>query len=190
MLKKLILVSILFISPQFLIAQDDSGTLVTFTEKDGIPSNTITAILQDHLGYIWIGTMNGLLKYDGYNFHRDELKEFMDSSAYNPGIACLFEDSEFNLWIGIVGGVVKYNRVERKYHFYSLHQESDLGTGVLKFINAINEDTHGTIWMGVRKFNGPLNEDGLVYIEKGTKNGRIGEVTAPIPVPKESYAKQ
>lgn len=38
------------------------------TTLEGLPSNTITCLMQDHSGFIWIGTNNGLCRYDGYNF--------------------------------------------------------------------------------------------------------------------------
>jgi len=37
------------------------------TVKDGLPENNVTCILHDYLGYLWFGTQNGLVKYDGYS---------------------------------------------------------------------------------------------------------------------------
>jgi ligand-binding sensor domain-containing protein len=37
------------------------------TIADGLPENSVLCILQDHLGYMWFGTQNGLVKYDGYD---------------------------------------------------------------------------------------------------------------------------
>ena len=109
MTKRLITILIILISVQSsLVAQEVSGNLVSFSEKDGIPSNTTYSILQDHLGFIWIGTDLGLLKYDGYKFHRYDLDQ-------HHIISSLFEDSEFNLWFGTEWGVFKYNRIKQDY---------------------------------------------------------------------------
>ena len=170
MFKNIITILIMLINSQsFLISQEENGSLVTFTEKDGIPSNFISSILQDHLGFIWIGTDNGLLKYDGYQFHRDDLTQFMESSAYHPGISSLFEDSELNLWIGTVGGVIKYNRIREKFHFYNLFPEYNLSPGAMLAVWTIEEDTNGTIWLGLIDYFGSSIENGLAYIEKGAE---------------------
>jgi serine phosphatase RsbU (regulator of sigma subunit)/ligand-binding sensor domain-containing protein len=161
MFKKLILGLILFINPCFLIAQEENSSLVTFTEKDGIPSNSITSVIQDHLGFIWISTSNGLLKYDGYKFQRYDLNHF------HPHTSTVFEDSELNLWIGVVGGVIKYNRINEKFRFYSLGSVSiHLDKGFL-MISEIEEDIFGTFWFGVGDLFGSNVEDGLVYLRKG-----------------------
>ena len=43
-------------------------TTVNYTVEDGLPSNTIYAIEQDSLGYIWLGTNKGLSRFDGSEF--------------------------------------------------------------------------------------------------------------------------
>ena len=50
-----------------LSAQTLQNNFVHFTQKEGLPSDAVTAIMQDHLGYIWIGTNNGLSRYDVYD---------------------------------------------------------------------------------------------------------------------------
>jgi ligand-binding sensor domain-containing protein/serine phosphatase RsbU (regulator of sigma subunit) len=170
MIKRIITLIIILVSCQsFLIAQEENGSLVTFTEKDGIPSNFISSILQDHLGFIWIGTDNGLLKYDGYQFHRDDLTQFMDSSAYSPSITSLFEDSELNLWIGTIGGVIKYNRIREQSHFYNLFPEYNFSPGVMLTVWTIEEDNNGTIWLGLIDYYGSNIINALAYIEKGVE---------------------
>jgi ligand-binding sensor domain-containing protein len=51
-------------------AQLNSGNLTQFTEKDGLPGAAVNALLMDNHGYLWIGTINGLTRYDGYEFKR------------------------------------------------------------------------------------------------------------------------
>ncbi len=162
MLKRIITILIILVICQcFLIAQEENGSLVTFTEKDGIPSNSITSVIQDHLGFIWVSTENGLLKYDGYKFQRYDLNHF------HPFTSTVFEDSEFNLWIGVVGGVIKYNRINEKFRFYGLDSVSiHLDKGFL-MISEIEEDAYGTIWFGVGDLFDSKVEDGLVYLRKG-----------------------
>lgn len=164
MIKKWILIFVLLI-PYFHFAQEDENSLVTFTEKDGIPSNSIYSIIQDHLGYIWVATENGLLNYDGYKFKRYNLANELGIPGLNPITSALFEDSENNLWIGTYGGVIKYNRLENEFRAYSIpvkNPNKDLGK-----VCIINEDSAGRIWLGVNKFINSSIDNGLAYIKKG-----------------------
>ena len=66
--------------------------------EDGLPQNSVTAIAQGREGYLWLGTLNGLVRFDGIRF------EVFDQ-ANTPGlpsgrIFCLFEDRQRRLWIG------------------------------------------------------------------------------------------
>jgi len=70
--------------------------------EDGLPQNTVTAVVQTRDGYIWLGTYNGLARFDGVRF-----TEFASGST--PGLASsrvtsLFEDKNNALWIGHEGG--------------------------------------------------------------------------------------
>lgn len=68
---------------------------------NGLPQNTVTAICQSHDGYLWLGTQNGLARFDGVHF-----KTFSPETAPGfPGnrISCLFEDSNHRLWFGVEG---------------------------------------------------------------------------------------
>lgn len=82
------------------------------TVDDGLSHNEITAIAQDHDGFIWIGTRGGLNRYDGYDFKIFNQIPGDSNSLVNPSIESLFVDSKGNLWIGTKsGGVSKYNPV-------------------------------------------------------------------------------
>jgi ligand-binding sensor domain-containing protein len=50
--------------------QLNSGNLTQYTEKDGLPGVQVNNILVDKHGYVWVGTINGLARYDGYEFQR------------------------------------------------------------------------------------------------------------------------
>src|SRR5208282_2980187 len=74
-------------------------TRVWHTE-DGLPQNSVNAMLQDHQGYIWIGTFGGLARFDGERFT-------VFDSANTPGfgsdqIVSLYESRSGALWIGTV----------------------------------------------------------------------------------------
>ncbi len=75
-----------------------------FTEIDGLPRNITTCLEQDQYGYVWIGTNNGIARFDGKSFRTyNELKKC--------GIISLLYDSKHNLWAGTHLGLYRYNPV-------------------------------------------------------------------------------
>jgi signal transduction histidine kinase/DNA-binding response OmpR family regulator/ligand-binding sensor domain-containing protein len=75
---------------------------LNFTEVDGLPRDIINCLAQDKYGYVWIGTNNGVARFDGKNFKiYNELK--------NYGIISLLYDSNHKLWVATHLGLFKYN---------------------------------------------------------------------------------
>lgn len=94
------------------IGQEQSGTHSSqplkfshISSKDGLPQNSVLAIHQDENGFIWMGTDDGLARYDGYEFrvfrHTNE-----KNSLSNNVIRAIISDPLGNIWIGTEGGGV------------------------------------------------------------------------------------
>lgn len=66
-------------------------------EHDGLLHNTVYSIMQDHLGYVWIGTPNGLQRYDGLRFKNYEKQ--LQALPYSIPIKSIYEDKENNIWV-------------------------------------------------------------------------------------------
>src|SRR5215831_11521270 len=69
----------------------------TWTTADGLPQNSVTAIAQTSDGYFWLGTFNGLVRFDGTRFalfDRDNVSAFVDTQ-----IRSLYADKKGRLWI-------------------------------------------------------------------------------------------
>src|SRR6478735_3022942 len=99
-MKILALILLLFPTGFFLFAQNKQPAAFHFNHlgiKDGLPEGTITVLMQDSQGYFWMGTQNGLVRYDGYTIKKYNLfGNFILSNAINR----VFEDKKRNLWIG------------------------------------------------------------------------------------------
>ena len=83
------------------------GSFVRFehlTSEDGLSQNAGLAIFQDSRGYLWIGTQDGLNRYDGYSFkiYKHD-PDNLNSISYNS-ILSIAEDKNGSLWIGTWGG--------------------------------------------------------------------------------------
>ncbi len=80
-----------------------------FSQDDGLSGSDVTAIVQDNYGFIWIGTNNGLNRYDGYSFKQYKKIPGDSASLYTNTITRLFIHDD-DLWIGTVVGISSYNR--------------------------------------------------------------------------------
>ena len=74
------------------------------TQEHGMPSSSVISILQDTQGFMWLGTVNGLARYDGRQFKTFEFDGNNPASLSNPLVTALFEDGEGLLWIGTRSG--------------------------------------------------------------------------------------
>lgn len=117
-----ILSAVLLIAASVLNGQAIKNKFTHFTEKDGLSSNVVKCIMQDHLGYIWIGTGNGITKYDGYKFDNFAVAPKDTNFLQLPLTTSLYEDSKGNIWIGSVGGVTKYDRSKNSFALFSFSQ--------------------------------------------------------------------
>lgn len=83
------------------IAYGQSFTFKHYIQASGLGNLNVDCMLQDHLGYLWLGTDNGLFRYDGARFQKYD-KESGLSSQY---ILALQEDASNRLWVGASGGL-------------------------------------------------------------------------------------
>jgi signal transduction histidine kinase/ligand-binding sensor domain-containing protein/AraC-like DNA-binding protein len=140
----------LFFSVSILSQTTDENYVIDFiTTKQGLSHNYATSILSDDLNMKWIGTENGITKFNGYNY--DYIKP---SDAYtgllNENIEVLFLDKESNLWIGTKSGGISYldiknNSIKDYNYLIDNTNEGDLR------ITSISQDASGQIWIGTWK---------------------------------------
>ncbi len=135
-----------------------SQSIIRFNPIDdskGLPSNGINSTTSDQLGFIWIGTTDGLCRYESENsvkiFKVDNPK--IKGGLQSNTIKVLHTDSKGTLWIGTrYGGLTKYNQKQQKWTTYT-HKEGDPTSISNNDILAIEEDSAGRMWIGT--------EDGL-----------------------------
>lgn len=76
-----------------------------FSVRDGISNNTVKALAFDLDGYLWVGTENGLNRYDGHSFRKFDESAADSLVCYSEYINTLLCDSGGTLWVGTDGGV-------------------------------------------------------------------------------------
>jgi len=121
-----------------------SATIEHWDADRGLPDNTVLAITQTRDGYLWLGTLYGLVRFDA-GAGRKQFPVFKEDNT--PGLTSsqivkLFEDSGQNLWIGTkTEGVV---RVDKKGRITSLSIGRGSQQGALR---AACEDKNGAVWL-------------------------------------------
>lgn len=103
------------------LSADNKPTLFkTLSVDEGLSQNTIWCIMQDKSGKMWIGTGDGLNRYDGYSFTTYYHTPDDSLSIANNHIRSLCTDAEGNIWIGTLVGLSRYNVRTNNFTNYSL----------------------------------------------------------------------
>jgi len=180
------IVSFLLLATSILFGQNELN-FNHLSIKDGFVDSKANAIIQDQKGFIWIGTWNGLNRYDGYSVKTYQ-PSFHDSTTItNREVVELLEDRAGNIWIGTSSGLNRLNPSTGQIMTYdfqnriiALHEDHEnqlwIGTwngGLFKLdpetgernhylsneiISDIHEDSRGMLW--VASYNGLVRIDG------------------------------
>jgi len=119
--------------------------------KDGLSQSSPNCILQDSRGIMWIGTEDGLNKYDGFSFTVYKPDQNVQQSISNPRILSICEDPGGNLWIGTNGGGLNhYDRKTDQFKQFNPANQDSLSTpGIIVYALACSPDS--TLWIGTEK---------------------------------------
>ena len=157
--------NILLILAQFVsilaFTQNQQLDFVRLGTKDGLSDLNILCIMQDSRGFIWVGTENGLNRFDGHQF-RVFFNDPVDSeSISNNYVKNILEDSRGNLWIATHGGGLnKFDRNTNRFKRY-LHSADNPNSISDNTINKIIEDPTGKFWIatgnGINLFDPATN---------------------------------
>jgi signal transduction histidine kinase/CheY-like chemotaxis protein/ligand-binding sensor domain-containing protein len=108
--------------------------------EDGLPQNSIQAMLRTKDGYLWIGTQEGLVRFNGLEFK--VFNKATTDAIHHNDIRTLFEDTDGALWIGTFGGgLVAYK--DGQFKNYSTHHGLSNNS-----ITSIFQDGSGNLWVG------------------------------------------
>jgi signal transduction histidine kinase/ligand-binding sensor domain-containing protein/DNA-binding response OmpR family regulator len=122
--------------------------------SDQLPSNSVTRLYHDKLGFMWFGTKDGLCRYDGYSLKIFRSNWNTPARLTNNVIECITEDDS-NIWVGTDEGV---NVVNKKTYQIAPLSIEDLKT---EQINSILIDRDKNVWIGTsRKGVYKISEDG------------------------------
>lgn len=139
-------------------------TLDHWESEQGLPQNSVVQLARTKDGYLWIGTQEGVTRFDGVDF-----KNYKDHPGWaNKSIFTntIFAASDGSLWVGTRNGLTKIKN--ERFTAYTL--ESGLPD---TYISAITEDASGAIWIGTRKGLAKLAQGRFTVLT--TKDGLVDD---------------
>ncbi len=117
--------------------------------EDGLSQGSILTMMQDSKGLIWIGTADGLNRFNAYEFETFLHSSSDPYSISDNEILCMTEDPTGDIWIGTANGLNKYViREDRFIHYGS--NDSTANAISNNYITALLTDKHGMIWVGTK----------------------------------------
>jgi len=119
--------------------------------EEGLSQGMVAAILQDHLGYMWFGTKDGLNRYDGQRFTIYRHDPTDSTSISDNYVFALFEDSQNRLWVGTrEKGLNLFNRKENTFRRFK-NEPGNSRSLSSNSITVMAEDTSGALWIGTKR---------------------------------------
>ncbi len=144
----------------------ENYTFSHFKGKDGLPHQQVEAMAFDHDGMLWIGTRNGLTKYDGYSFVTYYCTPGDSATITDNFIHKVFVDADNNVWIGTDSGICRYLRDTDTFKRYDVYGES---------VYHIAQTGRGTVVSGgLRIYRWNRNDDSMVNVARKHENLVVG----------------
>jgi signal transduction histidine kinase/ligand-binding sensor domain-containing protein/CheY-like chemotaxis protein/HPt (histidine-containing phosphotransfer) domain-containing protein len=118
------------------------------TPADGLPQGTVMATLQDSQGFVWLGTEDGLVRYDGRRLSRYAARHDAANSLSGNFIWAIAEDAHQDLWIAVRdGGLARWRRRSDSFTVYR-HDPRNPDSLASDSVRNVLIDDGGRVWVG------------------------------------------
>jgi ligand-binding sensor domain-containing protein/signal transduction histidine kinase len=132
----------------FAFSQKQDLKFDHLTTLNGLSQSNVICFLHDSRGFMWVGSENGLNRYDGYNFIVYKNDPAKKSSLSNNHVTDIVEDVHGDLWIATwEGGLNKYDRQKDEFTHFK-RDSTDPNSISDNYISCLLKDTKGDIWAG------------------------------------------
>ncbi len=171
---KHLLVTCFFLLSSNIFSQirENEYVLEFITTREGLSHNYVTSVVSDQLNFKWIGTENGITKYNGFDFDYLKPSKHYDK-LLNENIETFLFDKDNNLWIGTKSGGLSYLNLEKDLIKNVNHLIYNANNGDLR-VFSIAQDNNGYIWLGTWK-NG-------IYVIDFKRNKLIKHLNFDLPI--------
>jgi len=138
-----------------VMAQHSELKFAAATNQSGEFVGGTFSVLEDRQGFLWFGTLNGLVRYDGYSFHSYRHNADDSTSISHDIIRALLIDNNGIIWIGTQGGGLnRFDPVTEKFTRFQ-HNKTDTSSISSNEVWALADDGKGHLWIGT--WGGGLN---------------------------------
>jgi len=165
---KIISFFFLLIIAKFSLAQQYN--FVNYSIEEGLVQSQIRSICQDNDGYLWIGTLGGVSKFDGIHFTNFSVKD----GLLNNQVNFIYKSNSGEIYFGTQGGITVYDGINLK----SLSFKNELKNN---FVTSITQDNKGIIWIGTDggglvNFDAKTKQFNYIEIKDDSKSNYIRDV--------------
>ncbi|MBB6107421.1 Signal transduction histidine kinase [Mucilaginibacter lappiensis] len=131
----------------YVFAQNQPLHFQRIGSRSNLSELNINTIFQDSYGFIWVGTLDGLNRFDGNKFKVFQNNITDSTSLSNNYINHIAEDKNGNLWIATMGGGLnKYDRKQNRFYHY-LHSKKAANTIASNNLTGLVFDKDGNLWI-------------------------------------------
>lgn len=165
-----LLMLLMLAAPTLSAALDpDLARFVRIARPEGLPHNEVRALAEDREGFIWIGTVNGLVRYDGREARQFRPRLDRVGALATERVHALHVDHRGVLWLGTAQGLSRFDAGREQFDNLPLPEPADQeprGSSVY----AIDEDAEGRLWVG--------SERGLMRLD--SEQGHLVAIAMPV----------
>lgn len=155
----------------------DLMTFMPMDVSDNIPVGEITTLHQDRRGFIWIGSGNGLYRYDGYHVQRYRNSRLFPHLLPSNEITCLRDDADGRLWVGTRQGLCRLDLrsgMSRTYHFRDFENSNALKCLLVTRDSGLWAGTEG----GLYRYDAPTDSFTLYCDKNGNAKVPHASITS------------
>ncbi|MEO7208193.1 MAG: two-component regulator propeller domain-containing protein [Steroidobacteraceae bacterium] len=140
---------LLFCNAAVRAADAPALILEHLTPSEGMPQGTVMVTLQDSQGFIWLGTEDGLVRFDGHDLVRYAYSRNTNNGLPGNFVYQIVEDSRQNLWIAVKdAGIARWNRAADSFTVFR-HDPANDKTLASDGVRALAVDNAGHVWVGL-----------------------------------------
>ena len=147
-------------------------------QSSGLSNTRVTSIVHENGGFVWMGTKNGLNRYDGKDI---KIYNKQNSALSANDIADLYLDKDGNLWIATLGGGL--NRYDARQNSFEVfrHNPNVENSIPSNQVNAILEDEKGNLWLATENGLALFDKENKAYQAKNTDQNAI-KIDIPLTI--------
>ncbi|MDA3892710.1 MAG: ATP-binding protein [Salinivirgaceae bacterium] len=144
---KLLILLLIVMGQNFAVKSQSKAVFNHLLVQNGLSQSTVYCMLQDSDGFIWIGTRDGLNRYDGYEFKIYRTDDADTTSISDNQVFSIVEDQHGQIWVGTNYGLNVYNKNTDSFTRF-VHSETNKQSLNNNHVYALLADSRGNIWAG------------------------------------------